>query len=106
MSVAERLTVITVVSPLLQFPLAPVTVTGYEPVMIKSDPSAAIELHLIGFRNTSSSDCGLQPGVFKLSIGVGANGKMVNGSDSFSGTLRSQLSSKVLPSFPFTILSV
>ncbi len=35
MSVAERLTVITVVSPLMQFPLAPVPVTGYEPVMIK-----------------------------------------------------------------------
>src|SRR6187431_1520462 len=100
----EKFTLTTLLSPsVLQMPVAPETVTAEVPVIIKSLPSGAIELHKIGSLNTSSKPVGAHPNLERLSIGVGVNGYTVTGSDCPVGILRPQLSNKLLPSVPVSM---
>ena len=50
---------------------AELTVTEDGPVMMKSDPLAAIELHNIGSPNVNVIDCGVQGGAGIVPIGTG-----------------------------------
>src|SRR5688572_7142107 len=103
---ADNCIKIEVVTPFTQLPEAPVTVTGVEPVTVKSLPLGEMELQLMGLRKISSSLSGAQVTGFILSIGVGCTGSTITAKLSPTGTRLLQLSSRVLPSVPFFMLTV
>ena len=93
-------------TPFSQLPCALITETGAVPVTTKSLPFAATELHRIFFLNTNCNVFGEHPTDVKLSMGVGANGRIRSGKLFPGEIFLSQLSSNVFPSVPFFIVTV
>ena len=90
-----------------QTPLAPVTLTGEGPVILKSLPSPASELQWILFENTSWITRGAHPGGVRLSRGVGCGtAGLLKPTEEPAGTGVKQLSSNVLLSVPLVTVSV
>ena len=76
-------------------------ITGYVPVMIKSLPSAATELHLICSGKIRTNESVLQVLLVRLSKGTGKGERTEKGMDSPGGKSLSQRSNNVLASEPF-----
>jgi hypothetical protein len=99
----DNFSFIIVLTLSVQAVLAAVMTAEVEPLIIKSLPSAATELHNIGSLKITFSSSGAQPGGLMLSKAVGCDGKTVKDKLSPMGIAASQLSSSVFPSLPFTI---
>lgn len=98
---------IAIVSPLaLQLTAAAeFIVTAEGPVIVKSDPLAAIELHKMGSVKVSVTDCGRQGGVPIVPIAIGDCIGTVNAALLPAATCRPQRPTIVLPSLPVAALT-
>ena len=94
-----------VVSPLaLQLTaVAELTITAEGPVMIKSLPFTATELHNTGSAKVNVIDDGVQEGGVMAPIAIGVCGARVNGVVAPAVTCLLQFPVKVLPSVPVAI---
>src|SRR5688572_13467990 len=99
----ENFTIIYSVLPSIQFPNAPITLTGEGPDTEKSVPFEAIVPQLIFFGKYIFIESGAQPGLPTLSAKIGCGLLYVNETSSPCGITLSQLSRSVLLSLPLLI---
>src|SRR5688572_16956904 len=93
--------VIEFVTPPVHAGTAPRMVTVDPPLMIKSDPSDAIELQFIDSLKSSRRDMGEQVGGLTIPIASGGRMGRLNWTTDPAGTGLLQVPSKVFPSLPF-----
>ena len=99
----ESCTSIVLVRPFVQVPVAPVMVTAGVPVIIKSDPLVAIELHWTGSLKLTLIEAGEQAGTGMLVIVAGNDGGTTKFVLAPAVTVRMQGPISVLPSVPVAI---